>query len=154
MGIHVDGNDMTIDSLGFIFPLEKTKYDSAHYANSQIYYKIDNDHPLIKTNILNVRKIRAKNNCWICEGWREIKFSYKPIHQEHINSYKVKLHLSFEEYKPTDMNLTQDIFVSYRMCPPGEYYYYYTVNGEPVENYGSSTEILKDAIIHVKFIFY
>jgi len=144
---------MTIDSLGFIHPVEKSKFNTAHYANSQVFYKIDNDHPLIKTNILNVRKIRAKNNCWICEGWREIKFSYKPINQENINTYKVKLHLSFEEYKPTDMLLNQEIFVNYRMCPPGEYYYYYTVNGEPVENYGSSTEILKDAIIHVR-IFY
>lgn len=149
LGIHLDGNDMTIDSLGFITAVQKENHDKSHYANSQVYYKIDNEHPLIKSNILNVRKIRAKNSCWICEGWREIKFSYKPINQEEAANYKVKLHLSFEEYKPTDMLLNQDVFVNYRMCPPGEYYYYYTVNGEPVENYGNSREILKDAIIHV-----
>ena len=143
---------MIIDSQGFIMGLEKGKVDNSHYANSQVYYKIDNEHPLIKTNIINVRKIRAKNNCWICEGWREIKFSYKPIHTENIQNYKVKLHLSFEEYKPSDMQMNNDnIFVNFRMCPPGEYYYFYTVNGEPVENYGNSTEILKDALIHVNY---
>jgi hypothetical protein len=151
LGIHLDGNDMTIDSLGFIKAIQKENQEKSFYANSQVYYKIDNEHPLIKSNILNVRKIRAKNSCWICEGWREIKFSYKPINQENAGSYKVKLHLSFEDYKATDMLLNIDVFVNYRMCPPGEYYYYYTVNGEPVENYGNSGEVLKEAIIHVSF---
>jgi hypothetical protein len=153
LGIHLDGNDMTIDSLGFIKATQKENLEKSYFANSQVYYKIDNEHPLIKSNILNVRKIRAKNSCWICEGWREIKFSYKPINQENAGSYKVKLHLSFEDYKATEMLLNIDVFVNYRMCPPGEYYYYYTVNGEPVENYGNSGEVLKDAIIHVSSFF-
>ena len=49
-----------------------------------------------KTHIDNVRKLRSLNNCWICDGYREIKFIYQPKEpildqQNHI----VKIHLDF-----------------------------------------------------------
>ena len=151
LGIHVDGNDMEVDELGFVYPIDKSNYKQNHFANSQIFYRIGNSHPLIKTNIINVQKIRGKNNCWICEGWKEVKFHYKPHNFEgDINSAVVKLHLNFEGYKPYDTVLRQDWFMCHRMCPPGNLNFYFTMNGIPVENYGQMTHELKDAIVHTQ----
>lgn len=81
LGIHVDGNEMAIDDLGFITAVKKEDLQENFYASSQIYYEINS--PLTKFNKkLNtsqiVRSIRSKNNCWICEGWREVKFTFRP----------------------------------------------------------------------------
>jgi len=151
LGIHCDGNELMIDELGFMEAINKTNFETSHYAHSQIFYKISEEHPLIKTNILNVRKIRAKNNCWICEGWRETKFVYnikQNIEERYDEPPVVKLHLSFENYKPYDTIPKGDHFVCHRMCPPGEFLFYFTVNGVPVENCGQITHKLKEAIIH------
>jgi Ran GTPase-activating protein (RanGAP) involved in mRNA processing and transport len=157
LGIHCDGNDLTIDELGFLTPIDTNGKDNqkfSHYANSQIYYRIDEDHSLIKTNILNVRRIRGKNHCWICEGWREIKFHYKPSrHYGDKNNLNVKLHLNFENYKAYDTMLHDDQFICYRMCPPGELLFYFTVDGAPADNSSQQITHKVDVHVHVKIVF-
>lgn len=142
---------MTIDELGFIHPIKiKEEYEKKdHCAKSQIYYKIDEEHPLINSKIPGVRKIRAKNNCWICEGWREMYFSHKQ--DKNATNYDTddvtnssKIHLNFEKYKGFDMTKLKKESFTYRMCPPGEILYYYTVNGDVIKNYGKNTFRLKD----------
>ena len=133
LGIHVDGNSMEIDCLGFISPIEKLK-DDGYFSQSQIYYGINNSYDLRKTNVETVRKIRGKNNCWICEGYREIKFEYIP--KETIldpNNHLVKLHLNFDNFKPFDMICNGSSFQIVRMCPPGEIQYFFTVDSIPVK---------------------
>ena len=158
LGIHLDGNQMTIDELGFIHPILDNNTinkdnDQNDIANSQIYYKIDEEHPLIKSKIPNVRKIRAKNNCWICEGWRELYFNQK----NDINKYDTdkkaqgELHLNFEKYKGYEMMQNEEDYIAYRMCPPGEILYYYTNNGEIISNYGKHTHKLKEDISYVNY---
>ena len=81
LGIHVDGNELTIDDLGFLYPIDKEKLKNNYYANSQIYYSIDHSLNIYNSNAKltnEIRSIRAKNNCWICENWRETKFHFKP----------------------------------------------------------------------------
>ena len=131
LGIHLDGNEMTIDSLGFITPIKKKNLSIIH-----LYNKLDSDLNLIKTNIDNVRKIRSNNKCWICEGWREIEFTFKFLEniidpQFHI----VKIHLSIDDYKPYDMFGNGSKYNIIRMCPPGNVYYFFTVDGIVVDNY-------------------
>ena len=151
LGIHVDGNDMWVDELGFVFPIEKSKYKQNHFANSQIFYRIANDHPLNRSSVINVQKLRSKNNCWICEGWREIKFHYKPNKYEgNLESAYVRLHLNFENYKSFSLRLINDSFVCHRMCPSGLLNFFLTMNGIPVDNYGPITHELKDAIIYTQ----
>ena len=151
LGIHVDGNDMWVDELGFVFPVEKSKYKQNHFAQSQIFYRIANEHPLSRSNIINVQKLRSKNNCWICEGWREIKFHYKPSKFEgNLETSYVRLHLNFENYKSFRLNLEEDSFVCHRMCPSGDLTFFLTMNGIPVDNYGPITHELKDAIIYTQ----
>ena len=134
LGIHVDGNCMEINCLGFISPIEKLKNDK-YFSESQIYYGINKGYELRKTGVETVRKIRGKNNCWICEGFREIKFEYIP--KETIvdpNNHLVKLHLSFDDYRPFDMICSGNSFQIVRMCPPGEINYFFTVDTIPVKN--------------------
>ena len=151
LGIHVDGNDMWVDELGFVYPIEKSKYKQNHFAQSQIFYRITNKHPLASSNIINVQKIRSKNNCWICEGWREIKFHYKPNKYEgNLEQAYVHLHLNFENYKPYQLSFDEDSFVCHRMCPSGNLTFFLTMNGIPVDSYGPITHELKDAIIYTQ----
>ena len=151
LGIHVDGNDMWVDELGFVYPVEKSKYQQNHFAKSQIFYRISENHPLIRSNALNVQKLRAKNNCWICEGWREVKFHYKPNKYEgDLQKAYMRLHLNFENYKSCFLKLSGDSFVGHRMCPPGNLIFFLTMNGVPVDNYGNRTHELKDAIIYTE----
>ena len=134
LGIHVDGNCMEINCLGFISPIEKLKNDK-YFSESQIYYGMNEGYELRKTGVETVRKIRGKNNCWICEGFREIKFEYIP--KEAIvdpNNHLVKLHLSFDDYRPFDMICSGNSFQIVRMCPPGEINYFFTVDTIPVKS--------------------
>ena len=138
LGIHVEGNEMEIDALGFISPLEKNDKDDKYFCRSNIYYGINNNSSLRKTNIDVVRKIRNQNQCWICSGFREIEFEYIP--EEPIvdpNNHLVKIHLDFDGYKPFDMICTGSKFHIVRMCPPGEVNYFFSVDTIPVKKEGS-----------------
>ena len=133
LGIHLEGNDMIIDSLGFISPIKKDKKD---ISKIHLYNKLDTDSSLFKTKIDNVRKIRSNNKCWICEGWREIEFIFKPLKnlidpQFHI----IKIHLSIDDYKPYDMFGNGSKYNIIRMCPPGNIYYFFTIDGVLIEDY-------------------
>ena len=135
LGIHVDGNAMEIDGLGFITPIEKELKNKNYYSESQIYYGMNKEYELRKTAVDTVRRIRGKNNCWICEGFREIQFEFIP--EEPIvdpNNHLVKLHLNFDNYRPFDMICNGDKFQIVRMCPPGEIHYFYTVDSFPVKS--------------------
>ena len=139
LGMHVDGNAMEIDCLGFITPIEKELKNNSYFSESQIYYGINKEYELRKTSVDTVRKIRGKNNCWICEGFREIQFEFIP--EEPIvdpNNHLVKLHLNFDNYRPFDMICNGDKFQIVRMCPPGEIHYFFTVDSFPVKSQAPS----------------
>ena len=158
LGIHVDGNNMYIDELGFIHAVDKIDYEKNYFAYSQIFYRIDNEHPLIKSNILNVKKIRGKNNCWICEGWREKYFEYyiddeyKNIPCPYLDEInKCHIHFNFENFKSFEMNYNEENnkYFCYRMCPPGYLIYFNSYNNVPCLKYDEDKELnLKEAIIH------
>jgi len=150
LGMHVDGNEISIDELGFLHPFEKHIKEENYYANSQIYYNISLENgSFLRTNNDKVRRIRAKNNCWVCEGWREIPFIYRPEHSmKNLGRYVIKLHLSFEHWRPFDTILKDGIFKCIRMCPPGEIFYFFTVDKKPVDSYGVHFHELRDPIVY------
>jgi len=148
LGIHVDGNEMNIDELGFIHPMKKVSKVPNYFANSQIYYNINRDQNKVKTNNDKIRKIRAKNNCWICEGWREITFTYRAEKMKEPEKQFVKIHFSFENWKPYDTIYFDKTFKVVRMCPPGDILYFFTVNKKPVDDYGGNTYHLRDPIVY------
>ena len=139
LGIHVDGNAMEINGLGFISPKEKLSRDEKYFASSHIFYGMNKDYNLRKTNVDLVRKIRGKNNCWICEGFREIQFEYVPdVPISDPNNHLVKLHLDFDGYRPFDMIFNGTKYQIIRMCPPGDVNYFFTVDTKPVKKEASS----------------
>ena len=158
LGIHVDGNDMYTDGFGFIYPVNKSEYKEDHYAKSQIFYRISDEHPLISSNIIKIKKLRAKNNCWICEGWREIVFNYKPNDISEEKNDKIKLFLNFENYRninfnelnfiKNDFNESESIFQCCRVCPPGDLYFFLSRDGVPLMDYGRLNCNLKESIIY------
>ena len=157
LGMHVDGNCMEINCLGFLSPLEKSK-NNKYFSESQIYYGINKNYELRKTGIETVRKIRGKNKCWICEGFREIKFEYIPKEPiEDPNNHLVKLHLNFDDYRPFDMLCNAKSYQIVRMCPPGEINYFFTVDSVPVKTQASSGnnkfEKIKNEKDYIKYTF-
>ena len=122
--------------MGFIKPIKKEFKDEKFYANSQIMYKMERDH-FIKSKINNVRSIRGKNNCWICEGWRETEFVFKPskeLKEKYENKpIQVKHHLDFDDWKGFEMTSRFDYYILFRMCPPGEIFYFFSINDEIIE---------------------
>ena len=142
LGIHIEGNDMIIDSLGFITPIKTEKKDTQFFTKSHLFNTLDSDKKLIKTNIDNVRNIRSINKCWICENWREIEFVYKPKEpiidpQYHL----VKIHLNIDNWKPYDMIGDGKKYNIIRMCPPGNIYYFFTIDGVPIQNINHTFDI-------------
>ena len=142
LGTHIDGNEMIIDSLGFITAIKKEKNLKSSLSKSHLFIKIDSDKNLTKTNIDNVRKIRSINKCWICENWREIEFVYKPKEpiidpQYHL----VKIHLNIDNWKPYDMIGDGKKYNIIRMCPPGHIYYFFSIDGVPIQNINHTFDI-------------
>ena len=125
----MDGNAIENNCLGFIIPKDKVNRDNKYFDLSHIYYSMNNDYYLRKTNVDKIIKIRRKNNCWICEGYLEVEFEYvpeKPLIDP--NNHLVKIHFDFDGYKPFDMLYNGNKYQIIRMCPPGEVKYFFTVD--------------------------
>ena len=160
LGIHLEGNLMDINCLGFIIPKEKEKKhrEKNYFPKSHIFYEMDKDYDLRKTRIDQVRKIRGKSNCWICEGFREVQFEFIP--EEPIldpNNHLVKIHLDFDDYKPFDMIYNGSKYQIIRMCPPGEVKYFFTIDTKPVEKENSKGTNkfyeIKNKHEYIKYVF-
>lgn len=46
---------------------------------------------------------KSKDNCWLCEGWPEVRIQYIVGKSGSINEYPIYLHLDFENYRPMVM---------------------------------------------------
>lgn len=160
LGIHVDGNEMIIDSLGFIYPYSKSQREESFFSKSQITYdvyynkeeKIHMGNSLLHSKIKNNILIKSKNNCWICEGWKETSFvlnhSSYYIGKERENCTDAKLYLEIDNYSPFEMTYVQyeKKSVAYRMCPPGNIKYFFSLNNSLVDSHTLEIEYLKEPI--------
>ena len=156
LGIHVDGNEMSIDSLGFVHAYHSHKSNALHsYSKSHLCYGINLNPFLRRTSVDNIRNLRNNNNCWICEGWNEHEFVYTPSCDEKVNAkyISVRIHLSFDNYEGCDMMFNGRYFHVYRMCPPGIVTYCYTVDTKVVNDYGKDTYTVHShkECIHIAF---
>jgi Ran GTPase-activating protein (RanGAP) involved in mRNA processing and transport len=151
LGIHVDGNEMTIDSLGFLHTYKDKKKED-YYAKSQIYYQIGSSQGkslhLSKLKGNKVRKIRAKNNCWICEGWREVEIKFFPPKEicDYPGSHHVKMHLNCDDWKQFDTICTGNSYFNTRMCPPGDLQYIFSIDKNIMTEYGIHNHELKEGM--------
>lgn len=80
---------------------------------------------------IKLQNVKGKDNCWICEGWSEIKFDLrcKALGAE------INIHFDFDDFKPDKLRPAIAGFYSiYRMVPPGNHKYFFSINGELVVN--------------------
>lgn len=131
LGLHMVGNKMNVDSLGFLRP------DELLPSSSHLAPRIDNN---LTTGALPDYKLYLKtsSNCWICEGWTQVKFRFDPYSsnnppdKELTEQDKVFIHLSFDNYEPDVMFADNyDVYHVTRMVPPIDFNYYFTINGVP-----------------------
>ena len=155
LGIHVDGNEMSIDSLGFIHTNENKIKTNSFYSKSQITYEMDSLPSLIKSKISKIQKIRGINNCWICDRWKEIEFTLELQNKDIKPKYNIiKIHLDFDGYEPYDMIYKKQKFRIVRMCPPGKIKYFFSVDGNPIENcYKEFDYRIKEFEKPLKYVF-
>lgn len=71
-GIHFEGNFGYIDSEGYLVLEDSTKDISSEHITRKI------DSVNIQSNFkkFKTQDTPAKNYCWICDGWVEMKFSF------------------------------------------------------------------------------
>ena len=79
--------------------------------------------------------MQATSHCWICEGWSEFEFIYKPPEKIDSDIVPVNLHLSCDDFlgellEPSEEG--EQTFSVKRMLPPGIINYYYTVDNDKV----------------------
>lgn len=72
------------------------------------------------------------NNCWICNGWREINFTWIPgFSDPRALKGPVYIHLSFMNYKGVYMGDSYDRELTlFIMVPYKEIFYFFTVMEE------------------------
>lgn len=113
-GIHMQGNDAKVDALGFVNP----KGGCSVPSEAHVFVRI-----LGESQASGMW--RPTTNCWLCEGWSEVEFLYSPCQ---VSTLSVYLHLSFEAYVPYLLTKSPEgVFREFRMCPPGEIRFFFTV---------------------------
>jgi hypothetical protein len=139
LGIHMIGNEVNTDSLGFF-------KDSEH--DPSISHIISRIKPTLNTGTVSKSKVelKATSNCWICEGWSQVLFKWNPYN--HIgedgksiadlmdDTTVVYIHLSSDDYEADLMEKdeTTGEFTLLRMVPPGTTKYYFSIAQPPMAN--------------------
>ena len=128
------GNDVDIDPRGFLKDENDMREPKAELL-LHIRTKIGNT---LETGVLSKRKVELKgaSNCWICEGWTQVLFRYKPAKLEEVDPYDaIYIHFSFEEEQKDLMEFNEEAgeYQLLRMVPPGKVKYFFTKNEDKYE---------------------
>ena len=184
LGIHLVGNEGCVDSLGFVDTIKNNNpgvFSQLSFNISRIYIYITCIAQLITGTLPNkgFHEMNALSNCWICEGWREVRFEFIPgvtssnILTEfdnvfvHINSDNYRPDLLIEEILP--MRIKSPEFsedeeeeeeekpksrISIRMVPPGIIHYFFSIQEQVIIDTSKPTEILGATAKAVIYIYY
>ena len=71
------------------------------------------------------------SNCWICEGWTQMRFAYKKNALDDPDD-NVFLHLDFEKFRDEVMfyDSVAEEYFSVRMVPPGPLKFFFSLSGK------------------------
>lgn len=79
-------------------------------------------------------QLQSCSNCWVCEGWTNVKFIFEPGVSDDTVDFDpytgIKLHLEIDRYVGDLMLPESDgdnIYVVNRMLPPGTHKYFFSV---------------------------
>ena len=130
------GNKGKIDTLGkFLFINTLGFIDADHDEDTAVTHiatRISPDFNTGKIKSLKKIQLRASSNCWIWEGWSEVKFEWTPgisSSEPHNPDEPIYLHLSCDDF--TEDLLLPDpdksgTYSSLRMVPPGDLQFYFS----------------------------
>lgn len=124
------GNEAITDAQGFLRP----EHDpDAHDAATHVYTRIA---PHLQSGVITdkrVLELKPTANCWICEGWSQVRFSWRSAHKLEETS-TVYLHLEIDRFEGDFMEQSKTDPLQYsllRMLPPGSQRYFFSVDDEP-----------------------
>jgi hypothetical protein len=120
LGVHTAGNKADIDSLGFITP-----QDTFDVASQALWSRMPQKRKYFSKKMIQQK---ASGRCWICEGWKEVEFTWANTDPSLPDPEPVYLHLDFDDFKG-DLLLKKadNIYSSTRMCPPGKIKFFFTI---------------------------
>ena len=88
LGVHMAGNKWMADDLGFVNKIQDME---TVILKDALWHRL----PLNKDKVSkHAIKSKATGNCWICEGWREVKFVWKDtknLYSEPGNSLRINI---------------------------------------------------------------
>lgn len=126
-GFHFEGNYGYIDSEGFLVIKDSFKDFSSEHHTRQInsIHRLDNFHKFYQ----QIEAADARNVCWICDGWIEMKFEYP---REISENSTVFIHFKHEDYHPIYMRKMEgDEYPSVTiMVPNARLFYFFLVDYE------------------------
>ncbi|EAR84145.2 hypothetical protein TTHERM_00723300 (macronuclear) [Tetrahymena thermophila SB210] len=126
LGFHFNGNCGFIDKSGFLIPTK----DVSNLL-SPLESKIQGVRRLEQSSLM----IEAtQDNCWICQGWEEKKFIWRPMISGQVQVEPIFVHISTEQYTPKKLEKEINgnlVYYVYRgMFPPNtKINYFFTSNG-------------------------
>lgn len=121
-GIHLTGNEIRLTADGFI-----TEARENDEADSHIMVRISDSLAMGVPGTKNHIDYRGTTNCWIWEGWSEVKFHFDitasnvPLSEEDGVLKGVNIHLDFDDYRPDVMKRASknpNLFYLVKMVPP------------------------------------
>ncbi|CAI2364059.1 unnamed protein product [Moneuplotes crassus] len=121
-GIHLTGNEIRLTAEGFI-----TKARENDAADSHIMVRVSDSLTMGVPDVKKQIDYRGTTNCWICEGWSEVKFHFDvttsniPLTEEDGVLKGVNIHLDFDDYRPDVMKRASknpNLFYLVKMVPP------------------------------------
>jgi hypothetical protein len=73
LGIHLVGNEAEVDTKGFV------KADkNVSLTHASLYTRISPSLAQGKITNTQLLQLKVSSNCWLCEGWTEVRFEYRP----------------------------------------------------------------------------
>ena len=137
LGLHMTGNYVNTNAEGF---LDKQKPHPA--SDSHIMTRLTESLAMgYQTSPIQI-DLRATSNCWICEGWSEVKFMFDlttadvKLTPEDGELKGVNIHLDFDDYQPNVMkhsSKNENLFYIVRMVPPRrKVRYYFSIATEKI----------------------
>eukprot|EP00359_Climacostomum_virens_P001679 CAMPEP_0204897674 /NCGR_PEP_ID=MMETSP1397-20131031/869_1 /ASSEMBLY_ACC=CAM_ASM_000891 /TAXON_ID=49980 /ORGANISM="Climacostomum Climacostomum virens, Strain Stock W-24" /LENGTH=860 /DNA_ID=CAMNT_0052065451 /DNA_START=87 /DNA_END=2668 /DNA_ORIENTATION=+ len=112
-GIHADGNECSIDSRGFLIPMENMPdIEAGHF-----FKRILSSRGLEQTR---------RTNCWICERWVEVSFEWTPERSGLAKTDPIFIHLDCDGFQPDYMHKQGNTFRLTRAVPSGTLKFFFS----------------------------
>ncbi|RHY32502.1 hypothetical protein DYB32_002510 [Aphanomyces invadans] len=121
-GLHIGGNDLDIDAYGFVFPDAAQNDPAGAHIFSRFGFKCSKQ---------GKNDWEKRSNCWICERWAEVRFTWK---QHAKKPGEVFFRAEFDYWQPHHaLPSAHDptMWEIHRMVPPGMTQFFFVIDGVP-----------------------